>query len=165
VPGTLEPGNEEAVLDVITVVVQLGERNLEMTGKKTIPALTYEIDSNGDVQLEQDGGMGETHYVTVHPVHIRAIADDLGFANPAVNRLLEIRNELAELLELLESVGCYPPQASDTEDVAACRRIVKRCDRFLDELGVDPVEAPDVIDPRGHHIVVRGDLFAAEVLS
>jgi hypothetical protein len=79
--------------------------------------LAYEVDEQGDVQLEQDAGCGEVARVTLHPIHVRLLAEEAGIlapssdleANRTIARLCRqmrvLHDRISQLDDLLNSVA------------------------------------------------------------
>jgi hypothetical protein len=69
--------------------------------------LAYEIEENGNVQLEQDAGFGEVSRIELHPIHVRMLAEKTGILAPSSN--LETDRTVARLCRqmrvLFERIG------------------------------------------------------------
>jgi hypothetical protein len=57
--------------------------------------LAYEIEENGNVQLEQEAGFGEVSRIELHPIHVRLLAEKVGILPPSSN--LEADRTIARL--------------------------------------------------------------------
>lgn len=47
--------------------------------------LAYEVDEDGSVNVEQDAGFGEVSRITLHPIHVRLLAEQVGLLAPSSN--------------------------------------------------------------------------------
>lgn len=47
--------------------------------------LAYEVDEDGSVNLEQGAGCGEVSRITLHPIHVRLLAEEAGLLAPSSN--------------------------------------------------------------------------------
>jgi hypothetical protein len=81
--------------------------------------LAYEVDEQGDVQLEQDAGCGEVARVTLHPIHVRLLAEEAGIMTPSSN--LESDRTIARLCRQLRVLHGRISQLDDWLGLAAAR--------------------------------------------
>lgn len=109
--------------------------------------LAYEVDEDGSVNVEQDAGCGEVSRITLHPIHVRLIAEQVGkgmlMAQAATLDVIfnEMARKAAGLVKLKED-GTWSFTA-DTMD--ALTRIAfkaqSQCRATLQTLG-------DLVNPR-----------------
>lgn len=63
---------------------------------ETIPQLTIEKNEDGTITLEQDG-LGTEDRVTVHPIHLRLMAERLGLVRQAIASEKELLRDMDRL--------------------------------------------------------------------
>jgi hypothetical protein len=111
--------------------------------------MAYEV--NGDhITIEQDAGCGEIDTVSLHAIHVRLIAGEMGMLRgtpdesqrvEALQRRLHVlRDRIQELDELLWSVPCFPP-GEVTHDCRMSEMLMELANEFC----------ADVPDRRGTH--------------
>lgn len=111
-----------------------------------IQDIAFEID--GDlVNIEQDAGCGEVHYVQLHRLHLQHLAEKMGMvAESQLNAFIECRLK-SELLDLhsgmkwlygyLDGVPSFPPQADESDDVVQARWVLKKIEDICKLAGVE----------------------------
>lgn len=127
--------------------------------KHSIPDL--EIEVTGDIaRLEQGVMCGDESVVAVHRIQVAHLAEIMGIVKPrpdlehVVDRMgdaiVDLRNGIARLARLLDSVPTFPP-GRETEDVSMAFALLKTadllCDRFsLCEPSDDQESPPQSIE-------------------
>lgn len=112
--------------------------------KLQIPSVSFELNADGSVLIEQDHG-GDTHYVDLCPAHLQVLGDLLD--RRMVPRVVHLRNRILALHEDLAGHVGYPgrvsiPEADDSEQLLAL------ADLLLNELGVPPAPTDaDELEP------------------
>lgn len=86
---------------------------------KKIYDLSYEIDSDGMVSLEQDGGCGDVDRMTLHPIHVRLLAEETGLLAPSSN--IEADRTIARLTRQLRILFDRIDRLDDWLNAAAQR--------------------------------------------
>jgi hypothetical protein len=81
--------------------------------------LAYEVDEQGDVQLEQDAGCGEVSRVTLHPIHVRLLAEEAGLMAPSSS--VEADRTIARLCRQMRVLHGRISQLDDWLGLAAAR--------------------------------------------
>lgn len=64
--------------------------------------LAYEVDEDGGVNLEQDAGCGEVSRITLHPIHVRLLAEEAGILAPSSN--IEADRTIARLCRQMRTL-------------------------------------------------------------
>lgn len=111
--------------------------------KVCIPDLGYEV--QGDlIRLEQSSGMDDSVVIDLHRLHLAHLAEVMGVQRrPDLERrieqlgdaMLDVRNGIGRLANLLDSVPCFPPGPM-TEDVRIAFDLLDRADRYLDDFDI-----------------------------
>jgi hypothetical protein len=80
--------------------------------------LDFEIDIDGSINLEQECGLGEVSRITLHPIHLRLLAEEVGLvptSDPEANRTIARLSR--QMRTLLQRIG----QLDDWLNAAAQR--------------------------------------------
>lgn len=111
--------------------------------KVCIPDLGYEV--QGDlIRLEQSNGMDDPVMIDLHRLHLAHLAEVMGVQRrPDLERrieqlgdaMLDVRNGIGRLANLLDSVPCFPPGPM-TEDVRMAFDLLDRADCYLDDFDI-----------------------------
>jgi hypothetical protein len=80
--------------------------------------LDYEIDTDGSINLEQDCGLGEVSRITLHPIHLRLLAEEAGLV-PASD--LQANRTIARLSRQMRTLFQRIDQLDDWINAAAQR--------------------------------------------
>lgn len=87
--------------------------------------LSYEVDEDGGVNLEQDAGCGEVSRITLHPVHVRLLAEEAGILAPSSNieadrTIARLSRQMRLLFERIDQLDDWLNQAAQRghEDLA-----------------------------------------------
>lgn len=81
--------------------------------------LAYEVDEDGSVQLEQSAGCGEVSRITLHPVHVRLLAEEAGLLAPSSN--IEADRTIARLCRQMRILHSRIDELDDWINAAAQR--------------------------------------------
>lgn len=81
--------------------------------------LAYEVDEDGSVQLEQSAGCGEVSRITLHPVHVRLLAEEAGVLAPSSN--IEADRTIARLCRQMRILHSRINELDDWINAAAQR--------------------------------------------
>lgn len=122
------------------------------------PAVTIEYPQSGLIELTQQNGLDEPDFVELHPLHVRHIAQHMGLLRPdpdlmAVDtmrrQMLTLRDRIAELDDLLQSVMSFPPSSRMSEDCILSSELLTLIDDYIEGF-----ENPRVtqMEPSGLHV-------------
>lgn len=81
--------------------------------------LAYEVDSDGGINLEQDAGCGDVERITLHPIHVRLLAEQAGILAPSSNieadrTIARLCRQMRLLLERINYLDDWLHTCSDT---------------------------------------------------
>jgi hypothetical protein len=120
---------------------------------KQIPDVQYAVDDDPDLLIVEQGQV-ESVRIALHRMHIDHFAKVMNIAD--VNRLSapselwdllrDMRDQAEDLFCYLNSVPCFPPGGSVTEDVQMASRLMKMADRACATIGIETGNIPLAID-------------------
>lgn len=123
------------------------------------PAVSIEYSADGLVELTQQNGLSDPDFVELHPLHVRHIAQHMGLLRPDPDHLaidtmrrqmLTLREHIAELDDLLQSVMSCPPSSRMTQDCILSSELLELIDGYIDDFATRAVspsaESPAVAE-------------------
>lgn len=114
------------------------------------PGVTIEYSADGLVELTQQNGLSDPDFVELHPLHVRHIAQHMGLLRPDPEllaldtmrrQMLTLRDRIAELDDLLQSVMSCPPSSRMTQDCILSSELLGLIDGYIDDFAVEPGSA------------------------